>query len=88
MPIYEYKCRECDTVWDETHSFKENAESLGIVCPNCGANNIFKYLGNRKTLPIQFKGPGFAINDAALDRIGFPKHYRQNKEVRDKLKDL
>lgn len=88
MPIYDYKCRECEEVWDTTHSFKETAEELGITCPSCGSSNIFRYLGRRKTIPIHFKGSGFAINDLALDRIGFPKHYKQNKEVRDKLKDI
>lgn len=87
MPLYDYKCRECSEIWNETHSFKDDAKSLGIHCPKCDSENVFKYLG-AKPVPVHFKGTGFAINDLALSKIGFPEHYKQNKEVRDKLKDM
>lgn len=87
MPVYDYKCRECEDIWQEIHSFKENHEDLGLKCPKCKSLNIFKYLG-AKPVPVHFKGTGFAINDLALSKIGFPEHYKQNKEVRDKLKEM
>lgn len=69
-------------------SVNNAVQELGSVCSNCGSHNIFKYLGLRKTVPIHFKGTGFAINDLALDKIGFPKHYKENPEVREKIKNM
>lgn len=62
-------------------------EELGAKCPECESQDIFKYLGTLKTAYIQFKGVGFAKNDLALSKIGFPKHYHQNPEIRKKLNE-
>lgn len=85
--VYQYKCRVCETVFDVEHSMSVNdaVAELGTSCPNCESPDVFKYLGNLKTAYIQFKGVGFAKNDLALDKIGFPKHYHQNPEIRQKL---
>lgn len=87
--VYTYKCREDEHMWEVDHSMHVNdaVTELGLRCPVCGSENIFKFLGNMKTAYIQFKGLGFAVNDHALDKINFPKHYRDNPEIRDKLKD-
>jgi len=88
--VYHYKCRACEHIFEIEHSMKVSnaAEELGSSCPICESNDVFKYLGNLKTAYISFKGPGFSVNDSALDRVGFPKHYRENPEIRDKLNKL
>ncbi len=88
--IYNYKCRDCSTIFELEHSIKvSNAVSeIGATCSSCGSTNIFKYLGSFKTVPILFKGTGFAANDLALGRIGFPEHYKENPEIRKKLKNM
>lgn len=88
--VYNYKCRKCENIFDIDHSMKvkDAVEELGAECPKCGSTDIFKYLGNMKTAHIHFKGVGFATNDLALDKIGFPKHYKDNPEVREKLKNM
>lgn len=88
MPNYDYKCRVCGTTWLKFHSVKEDATSLGLVCPECNSEDIYRYFGDMKTVPIHFKGTGFTLNDHALDRIGFPKHYREIPDVKNKLKDM
>jgi predicted nucleic acid-binding Zn ribbon protein len=87
---YDYRCRECENVWEVDHPMKvsDAVAELGLFCPNCESSNIFKYLGNMATTYIQFKGTGFSINDAALDKVKFPKHYRDNPEVKNKLDKL
>lgn len=87
MPIYTYKCRNDDHIWDVDHPMSvDNAvEEIGLRCPECGSDDIFKYLGNRDTLVIRFRGPGWAINDMALDRLGMPEATRNSPEARKRL---
>lgn len=35
MPIYEYKCRRCETVFEAIRPVGDDGKSLG--CPDCGA---------------------------------------------------
>lgn len=88
--VYEYRCRDCLTIWETTHSIDVNdaVEELGLSCPTCHSTDIHKYLGNMKTVPIKFKGTGFASNDLALDKLGMPKNIRNNPEVKKKLSEL
>lgn len=87
--LYDYKCRECDNIWQESHSIKVNdaVEELNLTCPSCQSKEISKYLGNYKTATIMFKGQGFSINDTALDRIGMPKAQQESAYAKRKLKD-
>lgn len=88
MPNYEYKCRECETVFNFAHSVHEDKDSLGIECPNCSSTDVFRYLGNYGTATIVFKGTGWVVNDTALERIGMPKAQRESPEAQKYLKDL
>jgi len=36
MPIYDYKCTGCGTIYDVFHKVREIEED--IVCPTCGSN--------------------------------------------------
>lgn len=87
--VYFYKCRSCEHVFELDHSMKVNdvVAELDAKCPQCESQDIFKYLGNMKTAYIQFKGIGFSVNDHALDKINFPKHYKDNPEIRKKLQE-
>jgi putative FmdB family regulatory protein len=55
MPTYDYKCNECEDVFEVKHSVHDNVES----CPKCGGKvrRIFHPVG------IIFKGPGFYSTD-------------------------
>jgi len=85
MANYDYKCKDCNSVWSTSHSIDDTASSLGLKCPSCGSVNIFKYLGNYKTLPIKFIGTGWTVNDNALDAIGMPEATRNSAEARERL---
>lgn len=84
---YEYKCDECENIWDEYHSIKVNdaVQELGLFCPECKSNKIKKYLGNYGTATVVFKGMGWAHKDMLMDKIGMPKETQNNPETRAAL---
>jgi putative FmdB family regulatory protein len=36
MPIYEFKCKECNHVFEE-FVFSSNSDDEGMMCPQCGS---------------------------------------------------
>lgn len=87
---YEYKCRDCDTIWITEHSIHvDNAvEELGLSCPECESLNIAKYLGNYHRPTVIFKGIGWAHKDFALDKLNMPKATRESPEARKRMNEL
>ncbi len=55
MPTYEYKCLECEHVFEDFHSARETREE----CPRCGGRlrRLFHPVG------VIFKGSGFYTTD-------------------------
>lgn len=85
--VYDYRCRDCENIWQERHSMKvDNAvEELGLKCPECESVDIYKYLGNVRNVSIKFLGTGWAGNDAALEAIGMPEATRNSPEAKKRL---
>ena len=51
MPVYQYQCSSCETMFETFESISENLENGDPHCPKCdpeGENDptCFKYLGN------------------------------------------
>jgi putative FmdB family regulatory protein len=42
MPIYDYRCIDCGSIYDIYHKGKECPED--IVCPSCGSRNYTKLI--------------------------------------------
>jgi len=42
MPIYEYRCKECDTVFPRLQ--KIGAGLQGVACPKCGGSDVDRIL--------------------------------------------
>ncbi|HSW39935.1 MAG TPA: zinc ribbon domain-containing protein [Acidobacteriota bacterium] len=42
MPIYEYRCLQCDHTFQEMISFSvwEKKQKDGFTCPKCGSRNV------------------------------------------------
>ncbi len=57
MPLYDYQCKQCKTVREVRHGFRETTTE---VCGVCGGElqRVFNPAG------IVFKGSGFYINDS------------------------
>ena len=74
MPLYEYKCQKCTSVFEVIQKI---SDSPLTECPECGGR-LKKVL----TAPaIQFKGSGFYITDYA-------KKKKPEKEAKPKKKQM
>lgn len=58
MPTYEYKCRNCDHVFEKFQSMKDAPLRK---CPHCGKNTLERLIGTGAA--ILFKGSGFYETD-------------------------
>jgi putative FmdB family regulatory protein len=58
MPIYEWKCKDCEIYWEELYNRPEDAPQTK-KCPSCGKRR------NRavSTFGMKFVGAGFYCND-------------------------
>ncbi len=55
MPIYEYKCNECETAFEK---FVRNEETDEIVCPNCRSKLVEKQISSFAQCGGSFGGYG------------------------------
>jgi len=58
MPIFEYKCLDCDEYFELF--FLPNEDRYGIECPNCKSKNVEKLISGGGFI---FKGTGFYETD-------------------------
>lgn len=56
MPLYEYRCRKCDALFER---LEKTSEPTNRACPKCGG--VARRLIGAPAL--QFKGSGWYIND-------------------------
>ena len=65
MPLYEYKCRSCNTTAEVRHGFKEEYDGK---CAACGGEmaRVFTPTG------IVFKGSGFYLTDSRKAEAASP----------------
>lgn len=58
MPLYEFKCRDCDHQWDERVQYRAPLPD----CPECGSGEVKKVY---HATALIFKGSGWHVNDYA-----------------------
>ncbi len=58
MPIYDYKCTDCENIFEIEHSILEDARTECESCQGTLQRLISKNVG------IAFKGSGFYITDS------------------------
>jgi putative FmdB family regulatory protein len=59
MPLYEYRCENCNHQFEKIQRFSDDPIT---VCPSCGSGPVVKLLSSPA---IQFKGSGWYITDYA-----------------------
>jgi len=56
MPLYEFRCRDCDHGWETRMEWKAPQPD----CPDCGSENVRKVY---HAAALVFKGSGWHVND-------------------------
>lgn len=56
MPIYEYRCKSCDTAYDQLRSIATMDDAR--ACPECGSDETERRLPSRFALPAGAEPPG------------------------------
>jgi putative FmdB family regulatory protein len=62
MPIYEFKCKKCDHIFEE-FVFSSNAGSEEIICPVCSEKNADKLMS-------AFSASGSSSNGSGVPSCG------------------
>lgn len=68
MPIFDYKCQNCESKYEIFHLVKEKKED--IICPDCGSAEATKLLSPFSALTSHSHSHS-PIPDCASDRCGF-----------------
>ena len=79
MPIYEYECLTCGTIFEKRQSFSEPAKA---DCPN-GHPETRRLISSPA---IVFKGSGFYINDSRSGSNGKHKKSESSSETKTETK--
>ncbi|MFA6438154.1 MAG: zinc ribbon domain-containing protein [Bacteriovoracaceae bacterium] len=58
MPTYDYKCSECEHLFETMHSMKDDPLTK---CPECGKETLVRLIGSGSGMI--FKGSGFYLTD-------------------------
>ena len=66
MPLYTYRCKECEHQFDIRQSFSEDAL---VDCPNCEQPALRKVINQ---VGVVFKGSGFYVNDSKSNNSAAP----------------
>jgi len=56
MPIYDYKCSDCEKVYDIFHKVREVVED--VICPACGSSGHIRLISVPAAMPGKRSGPG------------------------------
>lgn len=80
MPLYEYKCEDCQHKWEEFWSSFKEAEELEpfLKCPKCQSSIVNRLLGAPMT---NFKGEGWTARNPN-------RNYDSSQGLRDHAKSL
>jgi putative FmdB family regulatory protein len=60
MPIFEYKCKECDTVYDVLH--KSTNDTKDVICPKCKSSKSIKLISTFSSKISSDSGSGGCEN--------------------------
>ncbi len=69
MPIYEFKCKKCGTVY-ESLCFRSSGEDKG-PCPTCGGNDCEKQLSTFSSTGSSLNLGGASASGSCAPRGGF-----------------
>ncbi|MCH9634701.1 MAG: hypothetical protein S4CHLAM7_14560 [Chlamydiae bacterium] len=80
MPTYEYKCCECEYVYEVFHKISQ--EPLK-ECPKCHKETLQRGIGGQNAV-LNFKGSGFYITDYTNQSASAPKAEKKDSKKTSK----
>jgi len=45
MPTYDYRCKNCDKIWDSFHTISNRDSPCDEKCPHCGKKKVVRHIG-------------------------------------------
>ena len=66
MPLYTYRCKECEYEFEIRQSFSDDPLT---ECPTCGQHALRKVINQ---VGVVFKGKGFYVNDSKSNNPAAP----------------
>ena len=82
MPIYDYRCRSCDRVFDELVKLGETPD-----CPSCGGNDLEKLRSLPAISTSGTRARSHGIARAKADATRKEKQHAQAEYERNYIKD-
>ena len=76
MPLYTYRCKECEHEFDIRQSFSEDSLT---DCPNCEKPALRKVINQ---VGVVFKGTGFYVNDSKSNNPAAPSGKAKDDSVK------
>ena len=73
MPLYDYECKKCETLFEEHMRMVDNLVPTKRPCPNCGAKQVKQVL--------------FSLNIGDPVRLGVIRPSSEFNEVLEKIND-
>jgi putative FmdB family regulatory protein len=68
MPVYDYRCTNCNSAYDVFHKGKEKMED--ILCPKCGSNE-YKKLMSAPSISMGSSSGGCETGNCGIDSGSF-----------------
>ncbi|GAB4509570.1 MAG: hypothetical protein OHK0046_04830 [Anaerolineae bacterium] len=84
MPVYDYKCPNCEQRFEARHGFAENAPA----CPNCGYNAVQRVITSAPTVAggiMTHAGDGYRASKEQLQDKWAEETPKLRKKLSEKL---
>jgi putative FmdB family regulatory protein len=84
MPIYEYKCNECEHTFDDYLNVSDRDKPLKEPCPECGENSVTKLVSattmgvDMNCTPDKKTGGDWSRLMDRMKKNTVPKRYHDN----------
>jgi putative FmdB family regulatory protein len=84
MPVYQYRCQDCGTEFEELHTFEQTVSE----CPECESENVQRLITTAPTFAkgaLTHAGDGKRASKEELQRKWAEETPKLRKKLRDKL---
>jgi putative FmdB family regulatory protein len=65
MPVYDYRCEQCGSLYDVYHKVREVAED--VLCPDCGSHEHKKLMSVPAAAAVSSSSSNTAADSCGMD---------------------